>query len=158
MKWRREVEVKIEIMEREEEFTFSKPVDLEIRLSSQATLSSLLHYLCSDSLSGNTWIPPANPECVKLNGKEWRGALRQEATFLVNVLFCEFNTYQYKGAGWHSTLHSQIVAVEHMRLNLHTWIFKYFPQTILSSSCHREKGPRKAICYQHIRAKTESSP
>lgn len=117
-------------MEREEEFTFSECVDLEIRLTNQARLRSLLHYLCNDSLSGNTWIPPANPESVKLNGKEWRGALRQEATFLVTVLFCEINTYQYKGAGWHSTLHSQIVAVEHMRLNLHTWIFNISHQLI----------------------------
>ena len=82
----------------------------------------------------------------QINGKEWRGALRQEATFLVNVLVCGINTIQYKGAGWHSALHGQIVAVVHMRLNLQTWPFKYFPPTNLSSSCQTGDGPRTTIC------------
>jgi len=146
-------------MEREEEFKFtrlvsfifSKSVYLEVRLTNQATLSSLLHYVFNDSRvnsSGKSWV-------CQINSKEWRGALRQEATFLVTVLVCGINTFQYKVAGWHSTVHGPIVAVVHMRLNLQTWSFKYFLPANISSSCQRGEGPRTIICYQLIRATTE---
>jgi hypothetical protein len=118
-------------MEREDEFKFTRlvtfifstSVDLEIRLTDHATLSSLLHYVFNDSRvnsSGKSWV-------CQINGKEWRGALRQEATFLVTVLVSEINTFQYKGAGRHSTLHGRIITVVHVRLNLQTRSFKKIP-------------------------------
>jgi len=90
-------------MEREEEFKFtrlvsfifSKSVDMEVRLTDQATLSSLLHCVFNDSRVNSS----GKSRVCQINGKEWRGALRQETIFLVTVLVCGINTFQYKGVG-----------------------------------------------------------